>query len=271
MKFIDRLTRKRVEKEYRQGLPANYLKEDVFLISYPRSGSNWFRFLIANAVKTHYNIQREVNFFSIQDIIPEIRISKHKYLQNIRYDGIFGQAGLPRIIKSHSYYNPYYLRVFLLVRDPRDVCVSYYHFLRDRKRIPEDYQICDFCKHKKYGIEAWVKHTESWYLNARQGQIIQLFRYEDLLENAKKELTRIMDLLGITANDNALEEAVSLSSIEKLKLSENTHRSTYLMQFQSVPFVRKGKATAGEELSDIDRKFIEDNSQNISHLIGYQY
>ncbi|MGF1479795.1 MAG: sulfotransferase domain-containing protein [Cyanophyceae cyanobacterium] len=270
MFFLNRITKKNIEKEYQKGLPANYLREDIFLVSFPRSGNTWFRFLIANAIKTHYSIQREVNFFSIQDIIPEVRASEDRFLQNIRYEGIFGTT-IPRIIKSHSYYNPYYLRVFLLVRDPRDVCVSYYHYLRDRQAISQNHQFSDFCKHKQYGIEAWVKHTESWFLSLRQGQIIQLFRYEDLLKDPEREMSKLMSLLGLEARETALKEAVQLSSKEKMKASENTHRSTYLMKSKSKPFVRQGQVTDGKKLSTTDRKFIEDASRDIAQKLGYQY
>ena len=41
---------------------------DVFLVSYPRSGNTWFRFLVANALHP----ETEVSFASIPRLVPDI-------------------------------------------------------------------------------------------------------------------------------------------------------------------------------------------------------
>ncbi len=112
---------------YNRSLPKNHVVEDVFLVSYPKSGNTWLRFLIANALKVHYNVEQDVNFFNILDIIPSIIGDG-----NLRLGGSFGRTDIPRIIKSHSAYNPYYYRVILLVRDPRDVMISSRKFCQSR-------------------------------------------------------------------------------------------------------------------------------------------
>ena len=144
--------------KYGRSLHKNHVVEDVFLVSYPKSGNTWLRFLIANAIKVHYNVEQDVNLFNILDIIPSIIGDG-----NLRPEGPFGRTDIPRIIKSHSAYNPYYYRVILLVRDPRDVMISYYYYLKDRKQIDDKLEISEFIRHTKYGINRWTEHTKSWY------------------------------------------------------------------------------------------------------------
>jgi hypothetical protein len=45
----------------------------------------------------------------------------------------------PGIIKSHQYFDPRYKRVIYVVRDPRDVALSQFHFHRKRGLIEDSY------------------------------------------------------------------------------------------------------------------------------------
>ncbi|MDJ0715936.1 MAG: sulfotransferase domain-containing protein [Prochloraceae cyanobacterium] len=265
-KVFNRLKRIATESKYQRTLPVNYRMEDIFLVSFPKSGNTWLRFLIANAIKVHYNIQRQVNFFTIQDIIPDVNFS-----QNITSPGIFGRSDLPRIIKSHSAYNPYYNRVILIVRDPRDVLISFYYYTKERNLIPDSWTISEFIRERKYGAQAWLEHTRSWYLTFKNGQTIKIFKYEDFLQEPEATLSSLMNLLGIIMTRKSLEEAIELSSIENMKQSEIEHLSTYIIQHQKTPFVRQGKAIKGKILSKTDRKFIENETRAIAQKIGYQY
>jgi hypothetical protein len=179
------------------------------------------RFLIANAIKVHYQIDQDVNFFTILGIIPSLRGKI-----NLQPTGPFGRTDLPRIIKSHSDYNPYYYRVILLVRDTRDVMVSYYHYLKGLKQISEVTSPSDLIRDNKYGIMSWVTHTKSWYFNYNPAsQRIKVFRYEDFQEDTKLQLFLLMESLGIIMDNSSLEEAIALSSKERMKESEIKHAS----------------------------------------------
>src|SRR5207249_5512725 len=105
--------------------------DDVFLVSYPRSGNTWTRFLIANLA--HPN--EPTNFANIESRIPEIYLFPDRVLLNLPR---------PRILKSHECFDPRYKRTIYIVRDPRDVAVSYYYYAIKRKRIEEGYPLDDF-------------------------------------------------------------------------------------------------------------------------------
>lgn len=252
--------------KYGRSLHKNHVVEDVFLVSYPKSGNTWLRFLIANALKVHYNVEQDVNLFNILDIIPSIIGDG-----NLRPEGPFGRTDIPRIIKSHSAYNPYYYRVILLVRDPRDVMISYYYYLKDRKQIDDKLEISEFIRHTKYGINRWTEHTKSWYYNnygGGGGQIIKIFRYEDFLKDTHLQLSSVMDCFGIKINEKLIDEAIALSSKEKMKDSEKKHRSTNIIN-EKIFFVRKGVASGGQELSDLDIEFIANSATDIARILGY--
>src|SRR5437870_7388500 len=98
--------------------------DDVFLVSYPRSGNTWTRFLIGNLLDQ----EDPITFANIESRIPEIYFFPDKVLRR-----------LPRrrILKSHEYFDHRYKRVVYIVRDPRDVATSMYHYSIKRRNIPD--------------------------------------------------------------------------------------------------------------------------------------
>jgi hypothetical protein len=234
----------------------NYSTDDIFIITFPKSGTTWLRFLIANAIKTHYDIKRNVNFFTIQDIIPGMPYTK--YVMN---KGPFGLTEIPRILATHSSYNPFYKRIIFQVRDPRDTMVSYYHHLRSSGSIEKNMSISDFIRDEKYGITAWTNHTTLWLKKngPKDGMSRIIFtKYEDLLLDTASTLDVILQAIGLSLSDNELKKTLQLSSKEEMKKSEKNHLVTHIIgQKKKTNFVRKGiYDKGGAELSDDDVNFI---------------
>jgi hypothetical protein len=266
-KVINQLQGFTTDREHKIFLPKHPRADDVYLASYPRSGNTWLSFLIANAIKEHYGIERDVNFFSIVDIIPSVHLKS----KDINPQGFFGRNDLPRIIKSHYGYNPYYNRVLFLVRDPRKVLVSHYQFLVERKFIPETQTLSDFIRTERYGAKRWFNHAKGWYLGYSAGQIVQVFRYEDFVTDSRAQLSRLMDLLGVQLSETELQAAINACSKDNMKKSQDSHRSTYLIKELKTNFVNSEQSGEDKKLSDEDRKYIEDETREIAQMLGYSY
>src|SRR2546423_3783309 len=112
------------------GRDLDVFSDDVFLVSYPKSGNTWTRFLIANLLYPECN----PDFTNINELIPDPEaLSKRRLAQLPR----------PRIIKTHQYYHPNYKNIICIVRDPRDVAVSEYYFHRKRRAYVDDFPMED--------------------------------------------------------------------------------------------------------------------------------
>src|SRR5947199_5455833 len=74
--------------------------DDVFIVSYPKSGNTWARFLIGNL----FHDDEPVTFANVEERVPSIYVHPDRALRR-----------LPRILKSHECFDPRYRRVIYIV------------------------------------------------------------------------------------------------------------------------------------------------------------
>lgn len=212
-----------------------FLPDDVFLVSFPKSGNTWVRFLIANLLCP----DEDVNFGNIDRLIPESEQVTKRAATRLRR---------PRIMKSHHAFDPRFPRVIYIVRDPRDVAVSQYHFYRKRRRISDDYPIQQFVSRFIAGTTSdygsWGQNVASWVTTSYGNPAFQLLHYEDLIVNTSRELAKMVSFLDIPATPDALSKAVQRSSPQQMRKLESPdlHCSVIKGTRGDIPFVRSANA-----------------------------
>lgn len=239
--------------------------DDIFLVSYPKSGNTWLRFLIANLVYP----QDPATFANLESKVPSIYVNHDRKLRRLPR---------PRILKSHESFVARYERVIYVLRDPRDVCVSYYHYLVKYRELPQGYPMKQFVprfiadEFEHYG--AWGDHVLSWLAMRGGGSNFLLLRYEDLLDDPELELAKIAHFLKIDATYPKLVRAVQLSSADRMRRLEKLQSHKWIStkrSRQDMPFVRS--ATAGEWKSALSEDLafeIEKAWGPIMHALGYE-
>lgn len=210
---------------------------DTFLVSYPKSGNTWTRFLVANLVYP----DRKPDFSNINELIPDPEALSKKHLKSL---------ARPRILKSHQYFDPRYQKVIYIVRDPRDVVLSEYHFQIKRRVIAEGYSIQDFAVRflgnqvgHPYG--SWFENVGSWFFTRRNHPGFLLVRYEDLLSQPLTEMARIAAFLRVSQDQRGLSLTIEQSSAERMRELEKKQAHLWSSTKDTrmdKPFVREAKA-----------------------------
>jgi hypothetical protein len=242
--------------------------DDTFIVSYPRSGNTWTRFLVAHLLHP----QKSVTFANIERLIPDAEAQSNRYMR---------RAPSPRIIKTHSYFDPRYPRVIYVVRDPRDVALSYYDFSRKYRHFDDSYPldryVGDFVNGRLNsgpGWGTWGENVASWVFarGARPGFL--LLRYEDIKAGPELELTRLAEYFGIAATPELLRTTVDRSSAERMRQLEKIQGKDWVStknRRDDIPFIRT--AVAGgwrNKLSAESVAEIEAAWGNIMAQLGYE-
>jgi len=240
--------------------------DDTFLVSFPKSGNTWTRFLVCNII----NPDDPVTFAKLESRIPEIYDVTDRALRRFPR---------PRIIKSHEAFDPRYKKVIYIVRDPRDVAVSYYEFQLKRGVISESLSLEAFMPiFLDSGIEPmignWGDHVLSW-LSTRLGRSnFLLLRYEGMKKNTLAEATKIAEFLGFDSRPERMARAVELSSFDRMRQLESEQAGQWKetkKTRQDKPFVRKGVVGGWRAtLTESSVAQIESAWGNIMRMLGYE-
>jgi hypothetical protein len=242
-------------------------RDDTFVVSYPRSGNTWTRFLIANLMFPGEN----VTFNNIERLIPDTSSQSNRALK---------RTPRPRIIKTHQYFDHRYGRMIYIVRDPRDVALSYYDFHRKYRQISDSYPleawVDDFVGGKLISSDwgSWGENVASWLYTRGQNPDFLLLRYEDMIEQTPRELARIARHLRIEVTTEQLNAVIEKSSAQRMreleKLEENEWVATKKHR-KDIPFVRA--AGAGGWRSKLPAPCIakiESTWGNLMTTLGYE-
>ena len=209
--------------------------DDIYISSYPKSGTT-----VMQMILYHLTTEGVMDFNHIYEVSPWIR--------NASYLGEKPPVlKAPRVIKTHDHYNFFDKKIkgrFIYVyRNGMDVAVSHFHQQKNynNPNLTFDKYLNQFFKQKK-----WFKHVKDWTTNRKKLPILYV-KYEHLLENKEKEIKRIVDFLGISFDQKAVNRALKFSSFEWMKKNEVLFGEKNKVQKKTYnQFIRKGQSGEGK-------------------------
>src|SRR6185503_5706610 len=113
-----------------------------------------------------------------------------------------------------------YRKAIYLIRDGRDVAVSYYYTLIRRGLYEGEFSpfLRLFLGGGVDGYGPWHEHVASWLDSplAREGSVLAV-KYEDLLGQPVENLSTTMEFLGVPVARERAEETVRAYSAERMR------------------------------------------------------
>jgi hypothetical protein len=229
--------------------------KEFHIVGFPRSGHTWMQHLLADVLfeVDCSSAQDEI----IQNLIPDV-------YQKDRFD----KSLSPQIFKSHEMPLPEYQNVIYLIRDGRDVMLSFYHFQKALKQDGCDY----FAQFQPSHHEpvTWAQHVEGWLKNPYRANIL-FVHYEMLHSQPIQELGRICEFLGVQRSKKEISRAIDHASFDSLQAKEKKLGWSNALWPKDTLFFRKGKIGGYEkDLPEAVRLQIEKENGALLRKLGYQ-
>nr|CAI5870017.1 unnamed protein product [Callosobruchus analis] len=210
-------------------LDASVRKDDVWLVSYPKTGSTWCQEMI-------WLIQNDLDFQKSRKVLQQVRAPLiESSVVLYEFTSLFGDnftnsvdyvesMPSPRSIKTHL---PFQLlpieidrvkpKIIYTMRHPKDVCISYYFHSQLLHGFYVDIDtFCDMFLNDAVAYGSFFNHCLDAWSKRHQDNIL-IIRYEEMKKDAKKVIKDIAYFLGKRLSDSEVDAIETYLSFEKMR------------------------------------------------------
>jgi len=236
-----------VNKVYLWGRSVIRLNErDILLVSYPKTGSTWIRYYLY-VLLMQKSGESKMTIDAMNGSMPEF--ANPSFFMNWQF------SECHRIVKTHQKYLTLFSKNkgVLIVRDPRDIVISYYYYVLGLKAHGFKGSISDLLRDRKMGLKPFFQHYASW-----QTHVGLILRYEDLKENPIEGFSRLAAFYGIERSQEEILQAIDASNFSNMRTAQEKSSQLKSEFKEGHQFVRSGKKEQWKSLfSDDDRMYYE--------------
>ena len=274
----------------------------TWIASYPKSGNTWMKLFLKSYFSSEnksFSINsKSDDFFNVETFpvskkFNELNIDYKNFADIaknwINMQSLINLNNKNNYIKTHNAMcsinnqnftdNENTLGAIYIVRDPRDIAVSYSAFLDLKLDETINFMLSPSCyeedifenvRYKKSIMGNWAYHYKSWKnYNAREVIII---KYEDMLNDPKMTFLKVLTFLNkidnIKINKQKMAKAIDQTTFKNLQ--ELEEKEGFDENPSNKSFFRKGKEGEWKKILDKDQQQrIEKEFKNEMKELGY--
>ncbi|KAJ1078194.1 hypothetical protein K5549_016765, partial [Capra hircus] len=228
-----------------QGFEAQ--SDDLLICTYPKSGTTWIQEIV-DLIEQSGDVDK-CQRAAIQHRHPFLEWARPPQPSGVEKARAMPR---PRVLRTHlptqllppSFWESN-CKFLYVARNAKDCLVSYYHFQRMNRTLPDpgtwDQYFETFIS-GKVAWGSWFKHVRGWWELRNNVRMLFLF-YEDIKRDPKQEIQKVMKFMEKNLDGAVLDTIVQETTFEKMKANPMTNRSTApktILDQSISPFMRKG-------------------------------
>ncbi|XP_020485105.1 cytosolic sulfotransferase 1 [Labrus bergylta] len=223
--------------------------DDILIATYPKAGTTWVSYILDLLYFGKTCPERQETVL-IHERVPFLEITVPSVFTG--KDMADQLPTTPRLIKTHlpvqfipkSFWEQN-SRIVYVARNAKDSAVSYFHFGRMNSLQPEPGDWSSFLQDfidGKVVFGSWFDHVNGWWEKKQtHSKLLYLF-YEDLIEDAGREIDQLCSFLGLSVSTEEKQSVVTEVKFDNMKQNKMTNYSTItVMNHKVSPFMRKGQ------------------------------
>lgn len=245
-----------------------YIIGKKFIISFPKSGRTWVRYFLAKYFESLYGVPIILDFFTLvkrNKNIPRFHFTHGNFFDE-RIDDL--QKTI-KLLKGKD--------VLMIVRDPRDVVISFYYHNKKRSSFlgADSMSLPEFIRHRQLGIERIIQYMNKLYSSRDSFHSFEFIKYENLIQT-KDTFKIIIHFLEQKYDEDSFNYAYNQSSFKNMHEVEISNKiDNPILQVADVNDPDSHKVRKGivggykEECSVTDIEYMDNCMKKLDPVFQY--
>ncbi|CAF1080461.1 unnamed protein product [Rotaria sp. Silwood1] len=229
---------------FRSGLEYETQSDDIFIVTYPRSGTHWMSTIVYGLLTDGKPFNEDMGDY----------LGRIQFLDRFGKDAVKTKMIRPGVIQTHYPFNRILYhpeaKYIGVIRQPKDVCVSCYQILSSNPEF--QFSQMDFSTFFQLFINGQTPYIDYFdhldlLWSHKDDKNVLLISYEQMKNDLRSVIDKVAQFLNIDMRDkNQLIDRIEKhSSFEYMKENFDSSRHCFLMKQgqqseDSITFIRKG-------------------------------